>query len=92
MQACENLDIAFVPYFPLKSGLLTGTYRRDGLAPEGSRLNAPEESHFSSKGNQLLTEDNLDVVEELIAFAEAAAMRSWNWPFRGCWRTGPSRP
>ena len=35
---CERLGLAFVPYFPLASGLLTGKYRRGEPAPPGTRL------------------------------------------------------
>ncbi len=35
---CRELDVAYVPYFPLASGLLTGKYRRGAPAPEGARL------------------------------------------------------
>jgi aryl-alcohol dehydrogenase-like predicted oxidoreductase len=35
---CRERGIAFIPYFPLASGLLTGKYRRDRPAPAGSRL------------------------------------------------------
>jgi aryl-alcohol dehydrogenase-like predicted oxidoreductase len=35
---CRRLGIAYVPYFPLASGLLTGKYRRGEPAPEGTRL------------------------------------------------------
>jgi aryl-alcohol dehydrogenase-like predicted oxidoreductase len=35
---CERLGIAFIPFFPLASGLLTGKYRRDAPAPAGTRL------------------------------------------------------
>jgi len=35
---CRELDVSYVPYFPLASGLLTGKYRRGEPAPEGSRL------------------------------------------------------
>jgi aryl-alcohol dehydrogenase-like predicted oxidoreductase len=35
---CRELDLAYVPYFPLASGLLTGKYRRGEPAPEGTRL------------------------------------------------------
>jgi aryl-alcohol dehydrogenase-like predicted oxidoreductase len=38
LDACDRNDIAFIPYFPLASGLLTGKYRRNEAAPEGSRL------------------------------------------------------
>ncbi|MAQ16279.1 MAG: aldo/keto reductase [Sandaracinus sp.] len=69
LAACQELDIAFVPYFPLKSGLLTGKYRK-GKVPEGSRLNAGKDSKFAGMGDSLLTDENLDIVEKLIAFAE----------------------
>ena len=32
---CERAGIAFLPYFPLASGLLTGKYRRGQQAPAG---------------------------------------------------------
>jgi aryl-alcohol dehydrogenase-like predicted oxidoreductase len=35
---CRALGIAYVPYFPLASGLLTGKYRRGEPAPPGTRL------------------------------------------------------
>jgi aryl-alcohol dehydrogenase-like predicted oxidoreductase len=38
LPACERLGLAFVPYFPLASGLLTGKYRRDERPPAGARL------------------------------------------------------
>jgi len=38
LQACGRLGMAFVPYFPLASGLLTGKYRRGQPAPQGARL------------------------------------------------------
>jgi aryl-alcohol dehydrogenase-like predicted oxidoreductase len=61
---CERLGIAFIPYFPLASGLLTGKYRKGQPAPEGSRLQ-------SGRGGSLLTDRNLTVVEELIEFSES---------------------
>src|SRR5215212_106036 len=60
---CECLGIAFVPYFPLANGLLTGKYRRGQDAPTGSRLD-------SGRGERLLTERNLDIVERLIEFSQ----------------------
>ena len=35
---CRELGVAYVPYFPLASGLLTGKYQRGEPAPEGTRL------------------------------------------------------
>ena len=71
LDACERLGLAFVPYFPLKSGLLTGKYRKGDAVPAGSRLGGKEGSYFESMGDKLLTEDNLDLVEQLIDFAES---------------------
>ncbi|OZC01509.1 aldo/keto reductase [Rubricoccus marinus] len=71
LEACRDLGLAFVPYFPLKSGLLTGKYRRGDAAPEGSRLGGKEGSKFESMGDSLLTETNLDTVERLIGWAES---------------------
>ena len=61
---CERLGIAFLTYFRLASGLLTGKYRQGQPLPEGARINAG--SGFA----KLLTDKNLAVVESLIAFAE----------------------
>ena len=61
---CERQGVAFLPFFPLASGLLTGKYRRGRPLPPGTRL---RESSYQS----LLTDRNLDVVESLIAFAES---------------------
>jgi aryl-alcohol dehydrogenase-like predicted oxidoreductase len=61
---CERAGLAFIPYFPLANGLLTGKYRRDKDAPAGSRLD-------SARGERLLTDRNLDVVERLIGFSES---------------------
>ena len=61
---CERLGMAFVPYFPLANGLLTGKYRRNQAAPAGSRLD-------SASGERLLTEENFAVVERLIEFSES---------------------
>jgi aryl-alcohol dehydrogenase-like predicted oxidoreductase len=57
---CEKLDVAFVPYYPLASGLLTGKYKRDQPAPAGARL--------SSK-NEIATDAQWAVVEKLEGFA-----------------------
>ncbi|CAH1002431.1 Aldo-keto reductase IolS [Neolewinella maritima] len=71
LQACGELGIAFIPYFPLKSGLLTGKYRLNGAVPSDSRLGGKEGSRFEGSGNKLLTTDNLTTVEQLIAWSEA---------------------
>jgi len=58
---CRELQIGFVPYFPLASGLLTGKYRRGERPPPGSRLaDRPER----------LTDERFRVVAELERFAD----------------------
>lgn len=66
LQACERLDIAFLPYFPLANGLLTGKYRQGEAPPEGTRITGSE------REKTLLTEANLARVEALRSFAEDA--------------------
>jgi aryl-alcohol dehydrogenase-like predicted oxidoreductase len=61
---CERLHIAFLPYFPLASGLLTGKYRKGAPPPAGARL------ADAGYGERFLGAHNLDLVEQLIAFAE----------------------
>jgi aryl-alcohol dehydrogenase-like predicted oxidoreductase len=61
LDTCLELDIAFIPYFPLASGLLTGKYRKGQPSPEGTRI---------KPGSDRLSEANLNRVEALAAFAE----------------------
>jgi aryl-alcohol dehydrogenase-like predicted oxidoreductase len=56
---CRDLGVAYIPYFPLASGLLTGKYRRGEQAPEGTRLAGRE-----------IEEERFDRVEACAAFAE----------------------
>ncbi len=60
LATCEKLDLGFIPYFPLASGLLTGKVRRDAPPAEGTRL----------FGRDIDAAD-LDKVEKLEAWAEA---------------------
>jgi aryl-alcohol dehydrogenase-like predicted oxidoreductase len=62
LPVCEKLNIAFIPYFPLASGLLTGKYKRDQAAPEGTRL---------ANRDQIATPEQWDAVEALSAYAAA---------------------
>jgi aryl-alcohol dehydrogenase-like predicted oxidoreductase len=61
---CASLGLAFLPYFPLANGLLTGKYRKNQAPPPGARIS-------SGWHGELLTDENLDTVEKLIAFAES---------------------
>lgn len=64
LPACARLGLAFVPFFPLASGLLTGKYRFGQAPPTGTRLTT-----MASLSDRL-NDDALSVVESLIAFAE----------------------
>src|SRR6266446_5078207 len=64
LQECEKQGMAFLPYFPLANGLLTGKYRVGKKPPEGSRA-------AEGFGPKIFTKTNLEIVEALIKFAEA---------------------
>ncbi len=64
LQECERLGMAFIPYYPLASGLLTGKYKRGQRPPKGSRL---ESGRYASE----LTDENLEAVERLEEFASS---------------------
>ena len=59
--ACERLGLAFIPYFPLASGLLTGKYRRGEEAPPGTRL---------AGRDQTASDEQFDELEALSRFAQ----------------------
>ncbi len=62
---CDELELAFIPYYPLASGLLTGKYRRGQAAPAGARLAGRE---------QLASEEQWRVVEALSSYASARGL------------------
>jgi aryl-alcohol dehydrogenase-like predicted oxidoreductase len=59
LPVCEELELGFLPYFPLASGLLTGKYRRGEEATEG-RL-----------AGRAIPDQRWDRVEGLQQFADA---------------------
>ena len=61
---CERMGIAFIPYFPLASGLLTGKYRKGRPIPEHGRL---AETRWARR---VLTPEHLDRVEALVGLTE----------------------
>jgi aryl-alcohol dehydrogenase-like predicted oxidoreductase len=64
LPACERLGMAFLPYFPLASGLLTGKYEPGKAAPDNSRLSLSWTARFT-------TDRNVRIAEALKAFAAA---------------------
>jgi aryl-alcohol dehydrogenase-like predicted oxidoreductase len=61
LPTCERLEIGFLPYFPLASGLLTGKYRRGEEATQG-RL-----------AGRTIPDERWDSVEALGRFADERA-------------------
>jgi len=57
--------VAFLPYLPLASGLLTGKYRRGEPPPPGTRLAQPG----GRNPTRFLNDRNLETVERLSSFA-----------------------
>jgi aryl-alcohol dehydrogenase-like predicted oxidoreductase len=57
---CEQLGIAYLPFFPLASGMLTGKYRRGQTPPEGTRLN-----RWGDRAAGFLTDEMFDKVDAL---------------------------
>jgi aryl-alcohol dehydrogenase-like predicted oxidoreductase len=62
---CDRTHTAFLPYFPLASGLLSGKYR-SADAPEGTRLAA-----WGAFAKDQLSDDRLASVAELDALARS---------------------
>lgn len=65
LPACERLDIAYVPYYPLASGLLTGKYQRDAPLPEGTRISRWADDRKES----VLNDATFDTVDRLTEWA-----------------------
>ncbi len=64
LPACDRLRLAFLPFFPLASGLLTGKFEPGKPAPADSRLSLSWTSRFT-------TDKNVQIAEALKAFAAA---------------------
>lgn len=66
LAAAARLGLAYLPYFPLGSGLLTGKFRREAPLPAGTRVaNWP-----ADRRDEELTEATWDRIEALTRFAE----------------------
>ena len=66
LDVCERSGVAFVPFFPLESGLLTGKYRLGEDLPTGTRLAA-----WGERASRFIDDDRLRTVAALTAFAES---------------------
>ena len=75
LEACARDDLAFVPYFPLESGLLTGKYRAGEPLPEDSRLR-----RWGERARAFIDDDKLATVGRLEPGPSHAITRCWSWP------------
>jgi aryl-alcohol dehydrogenase-like predicted oxidoreductase len=60
---CERLGVAFLPYFPLSSGMLTGKYTKGVAPPKGTRM------HMAWAASAL-SDKNFRIVDGLRAIAD----------------------
>jgi len=63
---CRDLGLAYLPFFPLASGLLTGKYERGTAAPVGTRFHV-----WGERLGGMLTDAAFDAVDALTGWAEA---------------------
>jgi aryl-alcohol dehydrogenase-like predicted oxidoreductase len=64
LPTCDRLGLAFLPYFPLAAGVLSGKYVRGGGAAEGTRL-----AGQPARRDELLTDETFDLLAALGSFA-----------------------
>jgi aryl-alcohol dehydrogenase-like predicted oxidoreductase len=64
--ACRDYGLGILPWSPLAGGLLTGKYRRDQSAPEGSRM-----EKWKQRYDRFDTERNWTIVDALCEVAES---------------------
>lgn len=70
VETCERYGIGITPFSPLAQGLLTGKYRKGEPLPAGSRATWQADKQI----NNLLTDENLDKVEQLCKVAEGLGL------------------
>lgn len=70
VETCDRYGIGITPFSPLAQGLLTGKYRKGEPLPAGSRATWQADKQI----NNLLTDENLDKVEQLRAVAEGLGL------------------
>lgn len=67
LPACARLDLGFLPYFPLASGMLTGKYHRGEAPGQGTRM----AGWGAERADRMLSAANFAKVEALSAWARA---------------------
>ena len=64
LPVCERLGMAYIPYWPLASGVLTGKYARGRPPDDGTRLH-----RMGDRGAAMLSDETFDRLEALSAWA-----------------------
>ena len=88
-----RLGMGILPYFPLASGFLTGKYKRNQQAPEGTRL-----AGNTQRAQATLTDRNFDLLETLEEFAAERGRTmvelaiAWLWLIRRSAASSPALP
>lgn len=96
MDTCRKYGIGITSFSPLAQGLLTGKYKKGQPYPEGSRATHQADRQI----NDLLTDENLAIVDELIKVADDlgtnVAILSMAWILQhseiSCVIAGASKP
>ena len=77
LEACAELDLAFLPFYPLANGLLTGKVRPGAPVPEGTRLSLmPDDRKAHWLGEHLRSR-----VDALIAYSEETEVALLDFAF-----------
>jgi aryl-alcohol dehydrogenase-like predicted oxidoreductase len=61
---CRRLGLAYLPFFPLASGMLTGKYTKGEAPASGTRM-----QRWGTRASGLLSDENFEVVDALSAWA-----------------------
>jgi aryl-alcohol dehydrogenase-like predicted oxidoreductase len=61
---CRRLGLAYLPFFPLASGMLTGKYTKGEAPASGTRM-----QRWGTRASGLLSDQNFEVVDALSAWA-----------------------
>jgi 1-deoxyxylulose-5-phosphate synthase len=94
-QLCAELGIAYTPYSPLAGGWLTGKYRRDEPAPEGSRMSMrPEPYEHLRAAATFSALDRLTEIAKRLGVDSATLAIAWllAQPWVTAVVVGPRRP
>jgi aryl-alcohol dehydrogenase-like predicted oxidoreductase len=67
LPAAERLGLAYIPYFPLASGLLSGKFRRGEAPPRGTRVAGWPAERIAT----VLTDQTFDRIDTFTTFAGA---------------------